>query len=72
MLDVKPWIRPVAVLAITAPIVIAWVVAGPFLGIMVAGIVAVVLVLVAIRLSPEPPRRRSERRQAPSGEPYDR
>lgn len=58
MLDVQPWVLPVLVVAITAPILVAWLTAGPLLGILAAAIVAVALVLAAIRLSTEPPRRR--------------
>ena len=58
MLDVQPWVLPVVVVAITAPILVAWLVAGPAFGIFAAGIVAGALVFVAIRLSTEPPRRR--------------
>jgi hypothetical protein len=46
------------VVAITAPIMVAWLLAGPAFGILAAGIVAGALVFVAIRLSMEPPRRR--------------
>jgi hypothetical protein len=58
MLDVQPWVLPVVVVAITAPILVAWLVAGPAVGILAAGMVAGALVLVAIRLSTEPPRGR--------------
>jgi hypothetical protein len=58
MLDVQPWVLPVVVAAITVPIVVAWLLAGPAFGILVAGMVAAALVFVAIRLSTEPPRRR--------------
>jgi hypothetical protein len=58
LLDVPPWVLPVVVLAITAPILVAWLVAGPAFGMFAAGIVAGALVFVAIRLSAEPPRRR--------------
>jgi len=29
MLEVQPWVLPVAVVAITAPILVAWLEAGP-------------------------------------------
>jgi hypothetical protein len=70
MLDVQPWVLPVVVLAITAPILVAWLVAGPAFGILAAGIVAGALVFVAIRLSTEPPRRRRSTR-SDTREPED-
>jgi hypothetical protein len=70
MLDVQPWVLPVVVVAITAPILVAWLVAGPAFGIFAAGIVAGALVFVAIRLSTEPPRRRRSTR-SDTREPED-
>jgi hypothetical protein len=58
MIDVKPWVLPLAVLGITAPVVVAFLAAGPFFGVLAAGLVAAILVLTAIRLATEPPRRR--------------
>jgi hypothetical protein len=58
MIDVKPWVLPLAVLGITVPVVVAWLAAGPFFGVLAAGLVAAALVLIAIRLATEPPRRR--------------
>jgi hypothetical protein len=48
----------------TTPIALAGVIAGPLFGILIAAIVAAGLVFVAIRLSSEPPGRRSFRRGA--------
>jgi hypothetical protein len=62
MLDVQPWVLPVVVVAISVPILAAWLVAGPVLGILAAGIVGAALAVVAIRLSTEPLSRRAPRR----------
>jgi hypothetical protein len=67
MLDVQPWVLPVVVIAITAPILVAWLLAGPAFGILATGIVAGALVFAAIRLSTEPPRRRRIRRSDTRG-----
>jgi hypothetical protein len=57
LIDVPPWALPVLVLAVTMPIVIAMVTAGPFLGLVIGGLVAAAVVLTAIRLATVPPRR---------------
>jgi hypothetical protein len=57
LIDVPPWVLPILVLAVTMPIVIAMITAGPFLGLVIGGLVASAVVLTAIRLATVPPRR---------------
>jgi hypothetical protein len=61
-IDVPPWALPALVLAITVPILLVWLVAGPFFGFLVAGLIAASVAVVAIRLESEPPRRRGRTR----------
>jgi hypothetical protein len=57
LIDVPPWALPVVVLAVTMPIVIAMITAGPFLGLVIGGLVAAAVVLTAVRLATVPPCR---------------
>ena len=54
-IDVKPWALPVIVLALTIPIVVAFLTLGPLFGLLVGGAVGAALVLTAIRLGTEGP-----------------
>jgi L-lactate permease len=60
---VPPWALPLIVLAVTTPILVAWLTVGPSFGLLMAGLVGQAVVLTAIRLSSQPPRRRSRRRK---------
>jgi hypothetical protein len=57
LIDVPPWALPLLVIAVTIPIVVAFLTGGPFLGLMIGGLVAAAVALTAIRLATEPPRR---------------
>jgi hypothetical protein len=69
LIDVPPWALPLIVVALTTPIVVAFLTAGPFLGLMIGGLVAAALAATAIRLSTEPPRRRTRRRHTRASKP---
>lgn len=51
-LDVPPWMLPVLVAALVVPIALAWLLVAPFLGILLAGLLGAIVVLVAIRMAP--------------------
>ena len=58
MIDVKPWMLPAIVLVLIVPITVAFLTLGPLFGLLVGGAVGAALVLTAIRLGSEAPRRR--------------
>lgn len=60
-IDVPPWALPLIVATLVVPILVAWLTAGPFFGLLAGGLVAAVVAITAIRLATEPPRRRSRR-----------
>jgi hypothetical protein len=64
LIVVPPWALPLIVLAVTTPIVVPWLTVGPSFGLLMAGLVGHAVVLTAIRLSSQPPQRRSRRRNA--------
>lgn len=51
-IDIKPWMQFAIVAAIVIPVTLAAALVGPGLGLLTAGIVAVIIVYVAIRLEP--------------------
>jgi hypothetical protein len=61
VIDVPPWMLPVAVLAVATPILVAMLTLGPFFGLLIGGLVAAAVVVTAIRLANEPPHRRTRR-----------
>ncbi len=65
LIDVPPWVLPLLVVALTMPIVVAVLTGGPFLGLLMGGLVAAAVVVTAIRLATEPPRRRRKRHSEP-------
>jgi hypothetical protein len=69
LIEVPPWALPLLVVAVTAPIVVAFLTGGPFLGLLIGGLVAAAVALTAIRLATEPPRRRRRRGPAERSEP---
>jgi len=64
LIDLAPWTLPIVVVAVTTPIVVAFLTLGPFFGLLVGGLVAAAVAMTAIRLSSEPPRRTVRRRDS--------
>jgi hypothetical protein len=54
-LDIKPWMLPLIVAAITVPIVVGFVVAGPILGLALGFVVAAMITVLAARQRPGGP-----------------
>jgi hypothetical protein len=54
LIDVPPWARPVIVVAMAIPILVALVTAGPYFGLLVASLAVGAVAVAAIRLATHP------------------
>lgn len=45
----KPWLLPLLVILIVLPVGALWVLGGPFFGLLAGGVIAAVVVIVAVR-----------------------